>query len=80
MISRSNRAEVRNPVLALPSAKRIADVSPEARQLLAELLGDIAKISASNAQKCWRIHKAPMALYWKVVGVWARHLRLAVRP
>lgn len=80
MIARSNRAEVRNPVLALPTARRFAELSPDVRALLADLFGDIAADARDRAQKAWRTHKAPMALYWKVVSVWARHISRAIRP
>lgn len=80
LIPRSSRGDVRNPVLALPAARRIADSTPATRILLAELLSDLSKDCRERAQKCWRTHKAPMALYWKVVAVYARHLSLAVRP
>ncbi len=28
---------------------------------------------------CWKRHKAPMALYWKVVGVYAGHIARAIK-
>ena len=33
----------------------------------------------ARAQHQWKRHKAPMALYWKVVGVYAGHLARAIR-
>lgn len=80
MTERSNRAEVRNPVLALPSARLIADLNPESRATLAALLLDLAKDAGERAQKCWRTHEAPMVVYWKAVGVDAKHLGRAIRP
>jgi len=32
-----------------------------------------------RANQCWKKHKAPMALYWKVVGVYAGHLARSIR-
>lgn len=34
----------------------------------------------SDTQVQWGRHKAPMALYWKVVGVYAGHIARALRP
>ncbi|TGQ69907.1 hypothetical protein EN829_014915 [Mesorhizobium sp. M00.F.Ca.ET.186.01.1.1] len=78
--ARSSRADVRNPILALPAAKRISQCPPEARRLLADLLYDIHLDARQRANDCWTRHKAPMALYWKAVSVYAGHLYRVVRP
>ena len=76
---RSTRAEVRNPVLALPAARRLRDAPAPARALLAGLLDDLAADARQRAEACWRKHKAPMAAYWKAVAVYAKHLARALR-
>lgn len=76
---RSNRPEVRNPVLALPAATRIVELSPDARGLLADILDDLATDARDRAQTSWIKNKAPMALYWKAVSVYARHIGRAAR-
>lgn len=78
--ARSLRIEVRNPVLALPATARLQAMPPELRQLLADFLGELVADCRARSQKSWRQNKGPMALYWKVVGVYAYHLRRAVRP
>ena len=80
MIIRSNQAEVRNPVLSLPSAQRINDLPPESRAALAALLRDLSADARARAQKSWRQNKGPMAVYWKAVGAYATHLYRAIRP
>lgn len=75
---RSDRREVRNPVLALPATRRLLALSPEVRELLADILGDLAGDARARAEECWRRHKAPMAAYWKAVSVYAGHLRRVV--
>lgn len=40
MPGRSLRSDVRNPILSLPSAKRLAALPPEARAVLHDLLGE----------------------------------------
>ncbi|MDF2809371.1 MAG: hypothetical protein K0S56_402 [Microvirga sp.] len=77
--NRSSQPEVRNPVLALPAAQRIAELSPEARALLGDLLGELAADARSRAQRSWLQNKGPMALYWKALSVYAAHLRRALR-
>jgi hypothetical protein len=79
MTDRSNRAEVRNPVLALPAAARLAEASPEVRSLLADILHDVANDARARAEHSWRKNKGPMAAYWKAVGAYAKHIRNALR-
>jgi hypothetical protein len=77
---RSSRAEVRNPLLNLQAAKQIRALPPPARQELAALLHELSVDARERAQRSWRQNKAPMALYWKTVSVYAGHLHRAVRP
>jgi len=72
-VSRSTSAIVRNPLLRLPSAQRIADLPPEAREAFQALMQDIRVDARDLAEKCWKKHKAPMAAYWKAVSVYAGH-------
>ncbi len=79
-MSRSNRADVRNPIAADPEvAAIIAKASPEARQVLRDALGALSKSWRGKAEQSWRKHKPPMAAYWKQNAVNARHLALALR-
>ncbi len=48
------------------------------RELLAELLGELALDARQRADTSWRRHKAPMAAYWKAVSVYAGHIRRAL--
>jgi len=77
---RSTKAEVRNPVLALPGVIKLRALPRPAREALANLLVEIAADAGNRAQHCWSKHKAPMAAYWKAVSVYARHTSRAVRP
>lgn len=79
MTPRSNRRDVRNPVLALPAAQRLLEQPPEVREILAQLLGELAGDAQGRAQESWRKHKAPMAAYWKACAVYAGHLRRVCR-
>lgn len=76
---RSNRAEVRNPVLAMPSMVRIRALEPAARDALCMILAEMQTEARAKAELCWRTHKAPMAAYWKAVSVYAGHMRKAIR-
>ena len=71
---RSNRAEVRNPVLALPAANSIADLPEPARAALDAMLREISADAQLRAEKAWRTHKGPMAAYWKAIAVYSRHM------
>lgn len=75
---RSNQTEVRNPVIALPAASALARLPATSREALRSVLVGIAADAAERAQKSWRTHKAPMALYWKAVSVYARHIARAI--
>jgi hypothetical protein len=73
LTTRSNQAAVRNPLLALEAAQRITSLPPEARAALKALLLAIRADAQVRAEKCWKMHKAPMAAYWKAVAVYAGH-------
>ncbi len=78
--TRSSQDHVRNPVLALPSAEKVLALPPAVRQLLAQLFREMALDARDRANESWRRHKAPMAVYWKAVSVYAGHIARAVRP
>ncbi len=80
MNARSTRAEVRNPILALPSVRALQALDPHTRALLSALLQDLQRDARSRAQKSWDTHKPPLAAYWAAVGVYAGHVARAVRP
>lgn len=79
MNDRSTRREVMNPVLSLPSVKRLETLSPETREVLACILVDLTKDARSRAQQSWLKNKGPMAAYWKAVGAYSNHLKNVVR-
>lgn len=72
-MTRSARAEVRNPLLALPSEQEIARLPADARGALRKLLLELRADARERAERCWRQNKAPMAAYWKAVAVYAGH-------
>lgn len=76
---RSSLAEIRNPVLQLPSAQRILRLDPEVRTILAELLRELATEARARAELAWRRHKAPMAVYWRATATIANHLAKVLR-
>ena len=78
--ARSLRPEIRNPLLKLRAAEQIRTLPPEARQALAAMLLDLSRDARVRAQQSWSRNKAPMAVYWKVVSVYAGHLHRVMRP
>ncbi len=70
---RSSSAEVRNPLLQLPAAQNAISATGSAcgsGRASAELSFD----ARERAERSWRQNKAPMAVYWKAVAVYAGHL------
>jgi hypothetical protein len=72
--ARATRADVRNPVLALPAMAALRDLPPESRAAMRAALLDLRADARARAEKCWRTHKAPMAAYWKAVSVYSGHI------
>jgi hypothetical protein len=72
-------AAIRNPVAALPEvAEAMAALPVEARRALRVALNAMAKDWRARGAKSWATHKPPMAAYWKVQAVNARHLALSI--
>lgn len=78
-LPRSNRAEVRNPILALPAARKLAALPPEAREAVCELLEEMRIDAFSRADNAWRKSKPPLAAYWRAVSTYCGHVRKAIR-
>ncbi|MBD2745732.1 hypothetical protein IC232_03385 [Microvirga sp. BT688] len=76
---RSNRVEVRNPVLGLPAFRRILDLPAPEREALSALLDDLSKDALEKAETSWRKKKGPMAAYWKATSVYSQHCARAIR-
>ena len=70
--------ERRNPVLALPSSARLAELSDRQRHQLAVPLLRLQTQSAALARRTWR-RSADAGEYWHVVAVYAGHIRRAAR-
>lgn len=79
IVARSNRREVRNPVLGLASVKRLLALPADQRELIADILGDLVIDARQRAQTSWLKNKGPMAAYWKGVGAYAHHFRRVCR-
>jgi hypothetical protein len=80
MIGRSNRAEVRNPLVALPSFRALGLLGPAERAALRALLLELRADARLGAAECWRRRKPPMAAYWAAVAVYAGHAARALLP
>lgn len=80
MTGRSTRAEVRNPILALPAVAGLRALSPEARLALRAVLLDIQADARLRAENSWRSRKPPVATYWAACGVYAGHIARAIGP
>lgn len=78
-MERSNRREVRNPVLALPGTKALLALPAASRAAMEAVLASIVLDARERAQRSWVQNKGPMAAYWKAVGAYAEHIRRVVK-
>ena len=51
---------------------------PDVRGVLARLFYDLASDARRRADQAWFKNKGPMAVYWKAVGAYARHIARAL--
>ena len=79
--TRRSKSTIRRSDADLKNAwrARFQTLPPAARDALRAALLDLREDALHRAQLQWRRHKAPMACYWKVVGVYAGHLARALR-
>jgi hypothetical protein len=77
---RSQRREVRNPVLRLAAAQGIVGLPIEQRRPLGILLRQLADQANEQAEISWAQKKGIMAAYWKAVSVYAKHLARVIDP
>lgn len=82
MTARSNRPEVRNPLLALPAAVDLAALladQPELRRTFKRLCLQLKAQCREKEAEAIRKRKGPMVSYWMSTGTWCRHLSAALR-
>lgn len=60
--------------------QRLGSLDASARRQLSRALFDLRSDALERAELQWRRHKAPMAHYWRMVGVYAGQLARSVRP
>lgn len=68
-----------NPLLGLPSARRLLALSARERSAVAAVLMDLRLEANVNAEASWRRKKGPMAAYYRAVSTYARHLTHVLR-
>jgi len=54
--------------------ERFSSLPEDSQSALKKALSDLREDALERSKYCWQKHKAPMALYWKVVGVYAGHI------
>lgn len=79
MTVRANRREVRNPILGLEEFKEFLALPDADRQRLARLCYALSAACKANAARDHARNKWWNFLYWKVTGVYARHIARALR-
>lgn len=82
MRARSDQPEVRNPILTLPSYRKlhglIHELPAEQRRELLNLVQELAIDCKARGEKAWAKSKPPMAAYWAAMGTWFKHIRAAL--
>jgi histone deacetylase complex regulatory component SIN3 len=80
--SRSQRREVRNPILNLPAAQELAMLlreHPDLSETFQRLLLQLSVQADQQAEHSWGSRKPPLAAYWRSLAVYARHIVRAIR-
>jgi hypothetical protein len=67
-----------NPLLALPAGRALRALPAEDRRRIAAVLRELREHANQLAQESWVRRKAPMAVYWRAVATYARHLAHAL--
>ena len=76
-VARSARLDVRNPLLALPSAKLLQALPAETQAALRALLLDLRDDARVRAERAWLASTnstAPLASYFKPASIYAQHI------
>lgn len=70
----------KNPLMKLPAMRKLMALPPSPEKVLLEqLLREIRAMANDEAERSWRLRKAPMASYYRVVSTYARHIAHALR-
>lgn len=78
-MNRSSKPETRNPMLKLAGLERLHALPADSKAALRDALLALRADAQVQATTCWKRHKAPMALYWKCVAVYAGHIARMLR-
>jgi len=67
-----------NPLLSLPSVRKVLALPREQRRALEALMRDLRAEADNLAEVSWRRRKGPLATYWRAVSTYARHVAHAL--
>jgi hypothetical protein len=67
-----------NPLLALPAARKVLALPADQRGPLEALMRELRAEANTLAEESWRRRKSPMAVYWRAVSTYARHIAHAL--
>lgn len=71
---RSARAEVRNPILALPAAAELLALPVEQRRILKRVLRQLKTQCREQEANAYAKRKGPMVAYWMAAGTYCGHI------
>ena len=73
MRPRSSRADVRNPLVTLPTFQALAALGEVEQAAMSALLLELRAVARARAAESWQRRKPPMAAYWAAVAVYTGH-------
>jgi hypothetical protein len=68
-----------NPLLDLPAGRALLDLPAGDRARIEAVMRDLRQQANTEAERCWKRKKGPMAAYWRAVSTYARHTAHALR-
>jgi hypothetical protein len=72
--ARSSRADVRNPILALPAALELQALPRSQRLIIKRLLRELKAQCREQERRAYSQRKGPLTAYWMAAGTYAGHV------
>lgn len=79
MTARSNRIEVRNPVIALPAMQELRALEPDIRAKVRALFVQLRTQALAKAEQSMAANKYVMFAYWRCWSVYFNHIGRALK-
>lgn len=67
-----------NPLLQLPAGQALLQLPAEDKARIEAVMRELRVQANTEAENAWRRRKGPMAVYWRAVSTYARHIAHAL--